>query len=440
MQAVKTYPAGPGDHKHLHDTEHIQPALKVGRTDDPYEREANRVADTVMRMPDNRLQRQPAEEQVQREAGNTHEALYMRPLGGDSEMLQMKCKECEEKEKMRMKPAGGQQGDGFAYAPPEITDQIHATRGRGTPLSPDIQQEMSQKMGADFRSVQVHTGAKAAQMNQAMGARAFTVGQDIYFNTSEYTPKSNEGKRLLAHELVHTVQQSPAQVIQRAPTLGGSAPASANWRVVPNAHEDRVNAAIDLVKRVVSNNRCETYFNNNCTDGRGANSLQHAYDNAVVYNLNTNDTTYGSSRNNTNDIAYNNTSYNTGRWFLASTLLHEMFHTCDPVIDAQDEIDAENAVEVCRLYTPVLSSVTPGRAQPGKTVTLEGISFGASQGPRDKVFFNNIDAGAASKWGYKGAAGNSAGEIKITVPAGAVSGTVKVVNNGIPSNEKPFLI
>lgn len=415
--------------------------LKIGSVGDKFEQEADRVADTVMRMPDHAmsstgqaLRMQPIEEE--------EEALQMQPIEDEEEeeMIQPKCKQCEEQEKMQMKPLQRSPKDASSSVSPQISNQIDNSRGKGRPIDPSTNREMSQKIGHDFSGVNIHTDRESVHMNRALGARAFTVGSDIYFNANEYAPKSSSGKRLIAHELVHTVQQNGARRIQRVPSYGAAAPGHPNWRVVPNDQRNRVNTAINLIGNVVNNDECTTYFEDNCTDGRGANSLQHAYDNAVVYNLNTNDTTYGSSVNASNDIAYNNTSYNMGRWFLASTLLHEMFHTCDPTIDAQDEIDAENAIETCRLYTPILSNVAPASAAVGDAVTLTGVSFGASQRRNDKVFFNNIEAGTATKWGYTGTPGSSQGEIIVTVPAGATSGTVKVVNNGVSSNEKPFTV
>jgi hypothetical protein len=83
---------------------------------------------------------------------------------------------------------------------------------------------MESGFGADFSGVHVHTDNNAAQMNQQLGARAFTHGSDIYFNQGEYQPATSTGDHLLAHELTHTVQQgavgkeSPVQKrIQKAP-------------------------------------------------------------------------------------------------------------------------------------------------------------------------------------------------------------------------------
>ena len=71
---------------------------------------------------------------------------------------------------------------------------------------------MSNKVGADFSNVKVHSDSKAADMNSSIGAKAFTHGKDIYFNKGQYNPSSQGGKHLLAHELTHTVQQGAAEM------------------------------------------------------------------------------------------------------------------------------------------------------------------------------------------------------------------------------------
>jgi hypothetical protein len=71
-----------------------------------------------------------------------------------------------------------------------------------------VQALMESRMGADFRDVRVHTGGEAAQLNRSIGARAFTQGNDVYFGAGEYSPETDSGQHLLAHELTHTVQQS----------------------------------------------------------------------------------------------------------------------------------------------------------------------------------------------------------------------------------------
>ena len=89
----------------------------------------------------------------------------------------------------------------------DLEDNINSTKGSGTALPEHTQAEMGGAFGADFSDVKIHTGDTAVQMNQDMGSHAFTHGSDIYFNKQQYSPESNSGKKLLAHELTHTVQQ-----------------------------------------------------------------------------------------------------------------------------------------------------------------------------------------------------------------------------------------
>jgi hypothetical protein len=70
-------------------------------------------------------------------------------------------------------------------------------------------------MGFDFGQVRIHKDNEAARMNQQLGARAFTYGRDIYFGAGQYNPRLAEGRRLIAHELTHVVQQGGEQ---RSPT------------------------------------------------------------------------------------------------------------------------------------------------------------------------------------------------------------------------------
>jgi DNA-directed RNA polymerase subunit M/transcription elongation factor TFIIS len=173
----------------------LQPKLEIGQQDDPYEREADRVADQVMRMPDTAIQT----------FDNEEEELQMKR----EPAVQMACEDCGEKE-IRMKSLVQQKADtgNTQTVPPEIASDIRSKNGSGRPLPEQTQQEMSSKIGADFSSVRVHRDNTAIQLNRDLGAKAFTVGNNIFFNQGQYRPDSGEGIRLLAHELVHTVQQN----------------------------------------------------------------------------------------------------------------------------------------------------------------------------------------------------------------------------------------
>ncbi len=74
---------------------------------------------------------------------------------------------------------------------------------------------MESRFGADFSDVRIHTGAEAAQLSRDLQAQAFTHGRDIYFGAGRYDPGTETGKRLLAHELTHTIQQTGGARLQR---------------------------------------------------------------------------------------------------------------------------------------------------------------------------------------------------------------------------------
>lgn len=76
----------------------------------------------------------------------------------------------------------------------------------GALLPENLRARMEPKLGADLSGVTVNTSAEAAEAASALGARAFTVGQDVYFGSGEFAPGSKEGDKLIAHELTHTVQ------------------------------------------------------------------------------------------------------------------------------------------------------------------------------------------------------------------------------------------
>lgn len=84
-------------------------------------------------------------------------------------------------------------------------DRVAETVMRSRPQS---REENRSPAPYDFSSVRVHTDAKAAQSAQAVNALAYTVKQDIVFSQGEYEPHTERGQRLLAHELVHTIQQA----------------------------------------------------------------------------------------------------------------------------------------------------------------------------------------------------------------------------------------
>ena len=98
-----------------------------------------------------------------------------------------------------------------------LQQSLDAGRGNGRSLDPGTLDFMQQRFGTDFSNVRIHTGVEAAGMNAKLHARAFTYGSDIYFNQGMYNPSAREGKKLIAHELTHVMQQGHAlrPMIQR---------------------------------------------------------------------------------------------------------------------------------------------------------------------------------------------------------------------------------
>jgi outer membrane protein OmpA-like peptidoglycan-associated protein len=128
------------------------------------------------------------------------------------------CAHCEEEREQH----GHQRVDrktegGSATIAPSVAASIQSLRGGGSALPSKARAFFEPRFGADFSSVRVHTGARAEHAARSIAARAFTVGHDIAFGAGQYFPDSDAGRRLLAHELTHVVQQTGSGV--RQPSL-----------------------------------------------------------------------------------------------------------------------------------------------------------------------------------------------------------------------------
>jgi hypothetical protein len=88
-----------------------------------------------------------------------------------------------------------------------VARAIEDRRGRGQGLDEDTRSTMEQSLGHDLSDVRVHTDGDAHDLNEAVGARAFTAGSDVFFKSGTYDPSSSSGRELLGHELTHVVQQ-----------------------------------------------------------------------------------------------------------------------------------------------------------------------------------------------------------------------------------------
>lgn len=159
-----------------------QAKLAINQPGDPYEQEADRVAEQIMRMPAPTLQRACA----QCAAGGTP------------------CPKC------RAEQAAVLQRRATSLTALEssgVADNFLDALGPGRPLDSATHAFFEPRFGADFSQVRIHTDAKAAESARAVNALAYTVGRHLVFGAGQYAPGTSRGQRLLAHELVHVMQQ-----------------------------------------------------------------------------------------------------------------------------------------------------------------------------------------------------------------------------------------
>lgn len=168
----------------------LQAKLAVGRPGDAFEREADHVAERV-----------------------TSEAPIAVPGRG----------------------AAAPAGEGAA---PGAGARLRGMEGAGNPLSEETRAYFEPRFGRSLENVRLHTGERAGEAAESIGARAFTVGRDIAFGRGEYAPATAAGRRLLAHELTHVVQQQSRGEarVQR-------------W-VLPTDWLDYIGLAIDVGERI----------------------------------------------------------------------------------------------------------------------------------------------------------------------------------------------
>jgi uncharacterized protein DUF4157 len=216
----------------------IQTKLAISRPGDKYEQEADRVADTVMRMADPAVS--PLSQSIepypgisiQRQCVTCEEGEGVKPLDfnlplpGEAaeeeiaeplietpppvDLLQRMCAGCEEEKTLQAKEAPGQ-----ASASNPV---VHDFSGGGQPLSESARSFFEPRFGYIFDKVRIHTGGRATESARSVNALAYTRGHDIVFAPGQYAPETAGGRRLLAHELTHVMQQN-SQAINSSSTL-----------------------------------------------------------------------------------------------------------------------------------------------------------------------------------------------------------------------------
>jgi len=173
----------------------IQPKLSVNEPGDHYEQEADAMAYRVMRM----------------SMSTMGESPFFKPVQAG---IQRKCEHCEEEEKLHRKESSGAETHGGN----ELDSYVGSLGSSGQALPESSRQFFEPRFGQDFSNVRIHTDSVAAKSAQSINALAYTTGNNIVFNNGQYSPESDSGKKLMAHELTHVVQQGGAvqMKIQRA--------------------------------------------------------------------------------------------------------------------------------------------------------------------------------------------------------------------------------
>lgn len=254
----------------------LQAKLKVSQPYDPSELEADRVADSVLRMA-------------------AAPALTARTAAPDA--ISRKCAACEDEEAAVRAPSPSleereHEGSGIPLdldrpPPPNpgneeeeqlpLVQRYAATSTQtlpsagaaapapmipsgGRPLAPQTRAFFEPRFGFSFADVRIHDDSQAASSARAVNALAYTVGNDVVFGQGHYSPDSSAGRRLLAHELTHVVQQSPGRARVAAPA-----------HVARQSAALRVTRAVDpiMIHRWVANGPVPADANTIVCDGSG---------------------------------------------------------------------------------------------------------------------------------------------------------------------------
>jgi hypothetical protein len=178
----------------------IQAKLAISNPDDPEEREADQVAHTIMR------------KAVGAPASSPCSCSH------DGEM----CEECQQKQSQPTISRRASTPSAPAHVSRIVSDVL---RSPGHPLGSATRAFFEPRFGHDFGHVRVHTDTPAAESARSINAHAYTLGDHLVFGSGHYSPDSDTGRTLLAHELVHVIHQGQARVL---PTNRGSSGASSD--------------------------------------------------------------------------------------------------------------------------------------------------------------------------------------------------------------------
>lgn len=166
----------------------VQAKLTIGQPNDKYEQEADRVADEVMRMPESEVQRV---------------CTYG---GGESK--------CQAQQLDTRYVQSKNAGESVV-----LSVENEVLRSPYHPLEASTKAFFQSRFGHDLSPVRIHTNARSAHIAKELNARAFTFGKDIFFAAGEWSPTTDRGRWLIAHELAHTMQYDRGHVVYRKTSI-----------------------------------------------------------------------------------------------------------------------------------------------------------------------------------------------------------------------------
>ncbi|MBK7409811.1 MAG: DUF4157 domain-containing protein [Saprospirales bacterium] len=140
---------------------------------------------------------QEEESLQQKPLANLITPLIQRQQDGGSSPRAVEDLEEQDKEETTKAPPAIQQKSHMAggmTAPPALAARLQATKGGGRPLPGSTRSQMESGFGTDFSSVRIHTDSQAVQLNQELGAQAFTHGRDVYFGAGRFQPETRGGE------------------------------------------------------------------------------------------------------------------------------------------------------------------------------------------------------------------------------------------------------
>ena len=235
----------------------IQAKLSISSPDDPQEKEADAVADNVMRMPapvsdtistenEKKIDKKEDDELQTKSESPTFSKTQTASLHGighvntsaslfrNTDNVPGHANEEDNNIAtgyINRKATGLYHSDTIQRSgrgPPAnsipFEQSLSSSKGAGSPLPGKTRQFMESRFNADFGGVRIHTGLQADSMNKSIQAKAFAHGNDIYFKQGQHDPESPEGAKLLAHELTHTIQQGASpQTLKNSNTTANPA-------------------------------------------------------------------------------------------------------------------------------------------------------------------------------------------------------------------------